>query len=213
MRKALLGFAICAVVALAAPPSFGDEPAPPPPPWTGSVGFGLGATSGNTSTSSFNLTFGAKYDPGTQNLFKMDGFCLWGQTEHVTTTNKGALVLRYERKLSERTFCFGQLGYLKDQFAGFTCLITPTVGVGVHAVKNDAVDLQFLAGAGGAFEKDVGLPSTSSAALSAGQSFDWKISKTATLSQHLSGIWKTDDWSDAYYHFDVSLGTSITRRS
>ena len=26
-------------------------------------------------------------------------------------------------------------------------------------------------------------------------------------------MWKTDDWSDAYYHFDVSVGAAITQHS
>ncbi len=194
-------------------PTFGEDPAPPPPPWTGGIGFGAGITSGNSTTANFNLTFNAKYDPKTNNLFKMEGFYLWGQVDHETSTNKGALSLRYEHKLSDRAYLFGQVGYVKDQFAGITYLISPTVGVGVHAVKNDKVDLELMAGAGGAFEKDIDRPSNSSFAVSAGESFNWKISKTATFSQHLGGLWKTDNWSDAYYHFDVSVGAALTKHS
>lgn len=213
MRKTLAGLVVCTALVAAALPALGDDPAPPPTPWTGSIGFGFGLTSGNSDTANFNFSFSAKYDAGTKNLFKADGFYLWGQTEHQTTTNKGGFVFRYDRTLSERTFAFAQLGYVKDQPAGITYLISPTVGIGVHAVKNDKVDLQFLAGAGGAFEKDVGQPATSSGAVTAGQSFDWKISSTATLSQHLTGLWKTDDWTDSYYHFDVSVGAALTKRS
>ena len=102
MRNVSLALIASATLALLAVSAVGEEPAPPPPPWTGSIGLGLGITSGNTSTENFNLNFGAKYDPGTKDLFKMDGYYLWGQTEHVTSTNKGGLVLRYERKLSDR---------------------------------------------------------------------------------------------------------------
>jgi len=213
MKLVRMALIVTATLALLALPAFGEDPAPPPPPWTGGVGFGLGITSGNTSTANFNLNFSAKYDPKTKNLFTVDGFYLWGETEHVTSTNKGGMVLRYDRALSDRTYFFARLGYVKDQFAGITYLISPTVGVGVHAVKNDKVDLQFLAGVGGAFEKDLDQPSNSSVAVNAGESFDWKISQTATLSQHLGGLWKTDSWSDSYYHFDVSVSAALTKRS
>lgn len=112
-------------------------PPEPPPAWTGSVGAGLGLTSGNSNTKNFNLAFAAVYDPKTKNLFKTEGFYLWGQADGETNVDKGGIGFRYERKLSDRAYFYAELPYLRDRFKGITYLISPTVGVGVKAVKTD----------------------------------------------------------------------------
>lgn len=131
-----------------------EPPQEPPPAWTGSVGAGLGLTSGNSDTRNFNLAFSALYDPKTKNLFKTEGFYLWGQAEGETNVDKGGIAFRYERKLTERAYFFAELPYLRDRFKGITYLISPAVGVGVKAVKTPKVELDLSAGVVGAFEKD-----------------------------------------------------------
>jgi putative salt-induced outer membrane protein len=200
----LLAATICAVA---------QEAAAPPPPWTGSIGAGLGFTSGNSDTRNFNLAFTATYDPRTKNLFKMEGFYLWGQADGETNVDKGGISFRYERKLSDRAYFFAALPYLRDRFKGITYLVAPTVGVGYKAVKSDKVELDLSAGAGGAFEKDEGFDATSDVAVSAAEAFTWKISPAATFTQKLTGLWKTDDWSDSLYHFEIAVAAGLTKRS
>lgn len=211
-RKTPVVFILCAAVfSLCA---MAQEPAPEPPPdWTGSIGAGLGLTSGNSDTKNFNLSFSAVYDPKTKNLFKTEGFYLWGQSDGETNVDKGGVGFRYERKLSDRTYFFAELPYLRDRFKGITYLISPAVGVGVKAVKSDKVELDLSAGAGGAFEKDEGLEATSSGAVSAAEALTWKISQSATFTQKLTGLWKTDDWSDSFYHFEIAVAAGLTKRT
>ena len=49
------------------------EPEAPPPIWTGSLGAGLSLNTGNTDTSSYNLTFDAVRDPKKKWIFRTDG--------------------------------------------------------------------------------------------------------------------------------------------
>ncbi len=44
-----------------------------------------------------------------------------------------------------------------------------------------------------------------------GESFAWKFSPAATLTQKASGLWKTDNTSDAFYHFEIGLSASLMK--
>ena len=41
---------------------------------------------------------------------------------------------------------------------------------------------------------------------------DWSISKTSKFTQRLTGLWKTDDFSDALYHFDAGIASTLAQR-
>ncbi|MGA7990459.1 MAG: DUF481 domain-containing protein [Thermoanaerobaculia bacterium] len=184
---------------------------PPPPPLTGSLGAGLSITSGNSDTSAFNLAFGLVYDPKTHSLFKADALYLRSASDGVATLDKAAATLRYEYKVSDRIYAFGQLGYLRDRFKNLTYLITPMVGGGYIVVKEKAFELAVDGSIGGAFEKKSGLGAESSGAFSIGESFAWKISPGATFTQKASGLWKTSNTSDAFYHFEVGVSAALAK--
>lgn len=186
-------------------------PEPPPPPLTGSLGAGLSITTGNSDTSAFNLAFGLVYDPKSHSVFKADALYLRSAANGVATSEKATAALRYEYKVSDRLFAFGQVAYLHDRFKNLTYLITPMVGAGYIVVKEKTLELGVDASIGGAFEKDSGLGATSSGAFAVGESFAWKISPGAAFTQKASGLWKTIDTSDAFYHFEVGLAASLVK--
>ncbi len=186
-------------------------PEPPPPPLTGSLGAGLSVTSGNSDTSSFNLAFGLTYDPKTHSLFKADAFYLRSSSDGNATADKGTAVLRYEYKFSDLIYGFGQVSYLRDQFKNLTYLISPMVGAGYYVVKQKTLELSFDGSVGGAFEKDAGYDATSSGAFGVGESFLWKFSPSAAFTQKAAGLWKMNDTSDAFYHFEVGLAATLTK--
>lgn len=217
--------AACLALALAPPALAEDKPAAPPPPaWTGSLGLGYSLSAGNSTSSSLSLTFEVKHDPKTHNVFKAAGLYLRTDSdvtvvfpdgskvkESQTTADKATLLLRDEYSLSPRLFAYGEVAYLRDEIALTDYLISPTVGVGYKLVKTDTLGVDVSAGAGGAFQKDVGKDSTSSGAVRAKEELAWQISKTAKLTQNLSGLWKTDDFADALYHFDVAVAASLSK--
>ena len=63
---------------------------------------------------------------------------------------------------------------------------------------------------GGAVEKLFEQDSTSDGTFKFGQSLSWQISESARLTQSAWGLWKFQDTSDSYYHFEVSLSSSVT---
>ncbi len=216
--KRLLTLLLCLAAALAAPalaqapcPCAEKKEPPPPPPLTGGVALGIAATSGNTDTSSFSFTLGLKYDPKTQNVVKMDGYFLYGQTDSVTTTQKASLLARDEYSFTDRFFAFGEVGYLNDRFKGITYLITPVAGAGYKVVKTKEVVLALDGGVGLAFEQDKGYDSHTSGALRAGEAFEWQISSFAKLTQNASGLWKMDDFSDYFFHFDAGVVSPLSK--
>lgn len=186
---------------------------PPPKPWASSVGAGLAITSGNTDTQTINLSFGTVYDPKTGRLFKADALYLRAEANDELQVDKASALGRYERTISDRLFWFGELSYLRDPFKSITYLIAPLAGAGYHVINTDTRKLSLDAGVGAAVEKSDVLGSDTSAAIKAGQSFDWTISPTSKFTQRLNGLWKADDFDDALYHFDAGLATTIAARA
>lgn len=186
-------------------------PEPPPPPLTGSLGAGLSITSGNSDTSAFNLGFNLQYDPKTHSLFKAEAFYLRSTADGVVNVDKATASLRYEYKISDRIYAFAQLAYLRDQNKNVTYLLAPMAGGGYYVVKEKTFELSLDASLGGAFEKDSGFDATSSGAFAAGEAFTWRISPTATFTQKAGGLWKMNDTSDAFYHFEVGVAATLTK--
>jgi putative salt-induced outer membrane protein YdiY len=200
----------------AAAPAFAQPcpcPEPPPPALQGSLSAGLSITSGNTDTSAFNLAFNLVYDPKTHGVFKADAFYLRSTTNGDATTDKAAAALRYEYGLTDRIYAFAQVGYQRDKFKNVVYLFTPMAGGGYYFLKQPNLELSGDVSIGGAFEKDSGYDSSNSGAFSVGQGFLWKISPLATFTEKASGLWKTSSVSDAFYHFEMSLAASVTKKS
>lgn len=72
-------------------------------------------------------------------------------------------------------------GENRDRFKKTTYLVTPTLGVGHHLIKDAKLDLAVEGGAGVVVEKDDGFARQTSGALQARQLLTWKFSPTATL--------------------------------
>jgi putative salt-induced outer membrane protein YdiY len=210
MRKTLLLAPLLATFRLFAQCPCPEAP-PPPPDWTGSFGAGLALTSGNSDTKTFNLSFNAVYDPKSNAVLKIDGFYLRGEKDGDATVDRNAAGLRLEYKVRPQIFVFAEVRYLRDQFKGINYLITPMIGAGYQVIKTDPMLLQFDAGVGGAFQKNYGESVNSAAAVQLGDTFNWKLSKTATLSQNLRWLFKLNDTSDFVLHFDVGLSAELVK--
>jgi putative salt-induced outer membrane protein YdiY len=214
LTSALILLAAARAVAQEAPPACACPcpcPEPPPPPLTGSLAAGLSITSGNTDTSAFNLSFDLAYDPKTHGLFKADAFYLRSTSGGAATTDKGAANLRYEYRVTDRVYAFVQLGYQRDRFKNVVYLFTPMAGGGYYVIKEKNHELTVDGSVGGAFEKDSGYDPDNSGAFSVGQSFRWKITPSAAFTEKATGLWKTNNTSDAFFHFEVGLAASLAK--
>ena len=184
----------------------------PPKAWTSSIGAGLALTSGNTDTQNYNLSFSTKYDPKQRIVFKADALLLRGVSNGETQVDRATAATRLEYALSDRTFTFAEVSYLRDPFKDIDYLIAPVAGAGYRVIKSDTRNLTVDAAAGVQIESNEPHGRTSSGALKAGEDFDWALSKTSKLTQKFSALWKTNDFGDALYHFDAGLVTSVMTR-
>jgi putative salt-induced outer membrane protein YdiY len=199
---------LAALLAASLSATAADEPKPG---WHGSFAAGISMTSGNSDSNSYNVGFDLKYDPKTKNVLKFGGLYLRSDSNGETTADKLTAFARDEYSFTDRFFVYGEVVYLSDAIAQVDYLVSPNAGAGYKFVKTDAVTLEASAGFGGAFEKYEGQDSTSSGAYRVGEAFAWKISPTVAFTQKASGLWKSNDTGDAYYHFDVGFTTSLSK--
>lgn len=178
-------------------------------PLTGHAAVGFDFTQGNSDTRQFNASLVLKYDPRTKDIWKADAFYILNSESGVTSVDRTSAHLRDEHSLDGQWYAFGDLQYLKDQFKEIDYLFAPTVGAGARLVKTSTRELLAEIGAGAIFEKDEPGVRTSSGALRAGESYDWKISESASFTENAFALWKTSDLADAYYHLDLGVGAAI----
>lgn len=184
----------------------------PVKPWTSSIGAGLAITSGNTDTQNYNASLSTKYDPKTRIVFKADALVLRGSSNGETQVDRATAAARGEYSLSDRTFTFGEVSYLRDPFKEIDYLVAPVAGVGYRLIRSDVRNLTIDAAAGMQVESNDTLGRSSSGALKAGEDFEWALSPTSKFTQKFTALWKTDDFADALYHFDAGLATTVMTR-
>jgi putative salt-induced outer membrane protein len=211
MRYALILSAVCVCLVLT-PRAYAQQPGTPTPLYAGSIGGGVALTGGNTDTKNFNLVFGIVRDPKTRNVVKLNALYLRGSQSDVLSLDRGSVTLRDEYTFSKRTFIFAQGDYLRDQFKAIRYLVAPVAGIGYKFADSDATKFAVSAGAGGIWEKNIGLPLSKSGSVNAGQTFAQKLSSTATFTQSIATLWKTNDFSDYLSNASVGLTTSIVRK-
>lgn len=190
-----------------------QEAGEPEKHYSGNLGAGLSLTRGNTSTTNFNFSGEMTYDPKTKNVMKFEGLYLKTRTGEEDTADRLSLGFRDEYSLSKRVFVYGALGYVRDPFKDIRYLLNPQGGVGFKPILNQRIELSLNGGGGAVWEKNTDTDVRSSGTLNAGENFSVKLSDSARLTQGFSALWKTEDFSDAFYHFNVALVTSITSRS
>jgi putative salt-induced outer membrane protein YdiY len=195
--------------------AFAQAAAPPPPPpvWAGSFGAGFAVTSGNADTSSYNLAFNLTHDPDNPHALRADALYLRGSNSGTTNVNRATFGVRDDYSLSDRTALFGQFRHLRDEFKEIEYLLAPTFGVAQKIAVTEKVLLAADVGAGAVIEKNTGLDAQTSGAVNVGESFAYKLTNTATITQSVTGLWKTSDFGDALYTFGAGIAANITPRT
>jgi putative salt-induced outer membrane protein len=179
------------------------------PVYTGSFGGGFALTGGNTDTRNFNLAFDLTRDPKTRNVVKVTALYLRGSQDDVLSLDRASFLIRDEYTFSSRVFLFAQNDYLRDQFKDIRYLVSPSGGLGYKVINSDETKLSFSGGAGGVWEKNTVGSVRSSGSVNASQSFSRKLSSTATLTQSIESLAKTNDFTDTLTTFKAGITTSI----
>jgi putative salt-induced outer membrane protein YdiY len=206
-------FTLLLAVLAFATSSYAQAPAAPPKIWTVQASAGLALTSGNSDTSTVNAAYDVTYDPQSKNIVKSDGLWLRGKTEGVLSAHRLGLNIRDEYRFQPRAFVFGQNQYLRDEFKSIDYLIAPTVGLGYKVVDSAATKLSADAGVGGVWEKNPGVDTRASGAMTVSEKLTQTVTANTTLTQAFAGLWKTNDVDDALYTFSVGLAASMSTRT
>lgn len=190
----------------------GQAPAPEPL-WKGGLGAGLALTGGNSDTANYNLTFDLTRDPKTRNLMKFTGLYLRGDQNDEATVDRLRLGFRDEYTMSDRTFVFGDLAYLRDPFKSIDYLVNPVGGIGYKVLTGDRLTLGVDGGLGVVWEKNPDIEVNSSGTVNTGQNLVFQVSESTAITQVWAALWKMEDFEDAFYHFGVALTTALTSKA
>lgn len=209
VRRLVYLLVICAAWAPAARAQQAD---PVPQGLSGSAGFGLSLTQGNSDTLNLNATVDSIYDPKTKNLVKWNALYLRGKQNGVLSVNRVFGTARDEYTLSKRTFVFGQFDALHDTFKGVDYLYASTAGVGYRVVDTKRTAFDVTAGVGGVVEKDTGLDANGSGAVTLGEKLVHQLTDTTTLKEAATSLLKMGDVADGLYTFEVGVAAKVNSR-
>ncbi|HEX5474420.1 MAG TPA: DUF481 domain-containing protein [Vicinamibacterales bacterium] len=209
------GWICLAMILVAVPAAAQTTAAPPavPPGWSGSAGFGLALNRGNTDTTNLNISGDTTYDPKTDHVWKFRGLYLRGETDGAVSVDRLEVQGRYQHDLAARAYAFGQLEFLEDEFKLIDSLWAPSAGIGYRIVDTAATKLSADAGLGVKREQDTGIPSRTSALVTAGDALEHKLSAAASITQHATALWTASDFGDAIYSIDAGVAAGLTART
>jgi putative salt-induced outer membrane protein YdiY len=221
--KSIVGvWAACTWLVAIVPPAAAQDSSPTEQPyyweepikvWTGSLGAGLAMTSGNTDTSTFNVSYELTRDAQQRTIFKATGLFIRSEQDDILNVDRTVADVRVDYRLTYALTVFGRLQYLRDSFKRIEYLLAPTIGVGYSFVDTPQTKFDIDVSLGTALERNTERAIRTSPAFQVGERFSQQITKSARIGQSASGLWKVDDPGDAFYTFGASIAASITERA
>ena len=85
-------------------------------------------------------------------------------------------------------------------------------GVGYKLINTDSTKFAIDGGAGGILERNPGKAVSKSGSVTTGENLQQKLSSTATFTESVATLWKTNDFADSLTNFSAGLTTSILRK-
>ncbi|HUK32623.1 MAG TPA: DUF481 domain-containing protein [Vicinamibacterales bacterium] len=179
---------------------------------SGSAGFGMSLTNGNTDTLNISATDDSVYDPKTKNVMKWGALYLRGKENGLLTVNRVSGTFRDEYTVNGRVFTFAQIDALHDTFKGIDYLYSPAAGIGYKIIDTKITTLNVDSGIGGVVEKDTGSDAKGSGAVTFSEKLVHQLSSTTTLKEAVTGLLKTDDVGDGLYTFGAGVAAKMNSR-
>jgi putative salt-induced outer membrane protein YdiY len=209
-KRLLLVFVCSCLIALSSVPALAQAPPPKPPPGVaGSLGAGLALTNGNSDTSTVNVAYEVLRDHGTDIVLKSAGLYLRGANAGETNVDRAAVDGRIEYRLTPRLAAFGMTTYARDRFKEIDYLVAPTGGLSYKVIATDKTEWVTDGSLGFVVEKNTGFDAATSGAILAGEKFTHRFTETTRFLHGASGLWKMNDFDDAFYTFSAGLATSL----
>ena len=187
-------------------------PSGPPKGLSGSAGFGLSLTQGNSDTININAAVDSIYDPKTKNVMKWNLLYLRGKQNHVLSVNRLSATFRDENSLTTRMYVFGQIDTLHDTFKQIDYLIAPAAGLGYKLLNSMRSQLTIDGGGGAVIEQDAGVVARGAIALTFSEKLVQQLTETTTFKEGAAALLKTNDWSDGLFAFQAGIAARISGR-
>jgi putative salt-induced outer membrane protein len=192
------------------PPPTAPVPPPPPPRWSGKGELSFVQTSGNADTLTVGTAADVLYQPGKYSAIAKFAF-VKSKAEEVENAKSLAALLRAERALGARTQVYGQIGYLRNRFAGIDRRVPLEVGLAYRVLQTPAHVLRLEAGLGYTKETRLTGADLSFATAREGAAYKWTISKSAELTDEASVTENLQDGSDWRFGNAAAITASIAR--
>jgi len=210
------------VALLAVSPALADDAAEeekPEPNWTNSLGLSYVGTSGNTDTSSLGFDYKGDRKPTPWGLNLLASFTR-SEDGGVVTSEQYYVGVRGLRELSKRWSVFAGLSWARDPFSGFENRYLVEGGAEVLAIKTDRQKLSFDVGLTWTSEDQILFDDATGTNFNetvdwiggvAGLSWEWKFSKSASLTERLLYYPNFDDSADWRLGSDTAVKADLTK--
>jgi putative salt-induced outer membrane protein len=193
------------------PPLAGAQAPPPPPPpeREGSAEFAFVGTTGNSSTQTIGLGGEFIYRPSPWET-KVKAAYVRNEAEDQLRAQALVLVVRAQRLVRPRLAGYGQYGYQRDRFAGFSARNVVEAGLAYSWIETAPHNLIVDAGLGYANELRLIGDDLSTATAGAGGVYTLKLSDTSQLSQDGHFVFSLSDRDDWRYQNAVAVTAGMT---
>lgn len=132
----LVGIAAAALLGMSQPVMSHEEPEEEKTEgWTGTGELGYVQTSGNTDTSAFNMALEFVYEKD-QWRHRLGATALRSEKDSVTDAERYTFGAQSDYKLSDRSYLFGALRYINDEFAPYDPVSSISAGYGYTLIDN-----------------------------------------------------------------------------
>lgn len=177
--------------------------------WTGTGEFGYVQTSGNTDTSTLNMALGFTYEKDVWR-HHLEATALRSEKDSVTDAERYTLGAQSDYKLSDRSYLFGSLRHISDDFAPYDPVTTAAVGYGYTIVDNGVHYLLGEIGAGYRMQEEALTGVDSDEAILRGRlDYKWVISDSTDF----SNLFLVEAGSDnTYLENTTALGVAINAK-
>jgi putative salt-induced outer membrane protein YdiY len=163
------------------------------PAWDTSAALGFSLTQGNSETTLVNANIGSKGSYKNYAI-SLGADATFGEQNNVRNAETYRAFVQYDRKLTERFYVYGRVGYFHDGIADIEYRYKLNPGFGWHLINNDKWTLDIEAGPGYVFQEVGGL-SDSFLSLRVGEKLTYKISDRARF-------WQSAEWTPEVSKFD-----------
>ena len=176
--------------------------------WNTSASLDFSLARGNANNLLIGLSFDSAYRARHHETF-IEGIYNRSENEGDTAADSLRTSVQHNRKLGERFFIGGTLGYFRDQLAEVAYRLTPSLAAGYYLTQHENRTLSLEGGPGFTFEEVGGLRDEF-LSFNLTQKLIWRLSEILTLKQSTGAVIDSSSSSDYLLAAKLALETKIT---